>query len=142
MKSGIERVVLDQARSLEGLQILLAEDQIEEAEILTLMLENAGAKITRVVYAYQVLEALKRFNPDVFICDIRLPDVNGDLLIQQIRSQTYSHHYLPAIAITAYIRDTSRERILEAGFDYFLPKTYDFDALVGAVLDVLGNAKS
>ncbi len=142
MKSGIERVVLNQVRSLEGLQILLAEDQIEEAEILTLMLESAGAKITRVAYAYQVLETLRRFDPDVFICDIRLPDMNGDLLIQQIRSQAYSHHYLPAIAITTYVRDVSRIKILEAGFDYFLPKTYDLDALVGAVQDVLDNANS
>jgi CheY-like chemotaxis protein len=138
MSFGLSEATNSQTNSLKGLKILLAEDKSEEAEILTLLLEGAEAQVTRVAYAYQVLEAIRQFRPDVFICDVRLPDMNGDLLIELVRSQIEQPH-LPAIAMTTYVRDVSKTRMLQAGFDYFLPKNYDLEELVEAILEVLGD---
>jgi CheY-like chemotaxis protein len=124
---------------LDGLQILLVEDEADEAEIFTVMLESVGAEVIRVSYAYQALELLNHLTPSVLLCDVRLPDSTGDRLIQQIRSQETASQHLPAIATTVFMRETSGEKMLEAGFDRYLTKTYDPEELVGMILSLVND---
>lgn len=127
-------LITTQDQPLDGLRILLVEDEADEAEIFTVMLEGAGAEVILVRYAYQALELLNHFTPNILLCDVRLPDINGDRLIQQIRANETAPQHLPAIATTVFIRETSGARMLEAGFDRYLTKTYDPEELIGTIL--------
>jgi CheY-like chemotaxis protein len=119
---------------LNGLQVLLVEDEPDIAELLIIMLKDVGAEITLVTSAEEALATLEHQHPDILISNIRLPMHNGDWLIREIRShEPASTPPLPAIAITSYTRDVHAENLLEAGYHWYLPKPHDPDELVAIV---------
>lgn len=119
---------------LDGLTILLVEDELEVAYLLIYLLENLGATVLRAFSATEALEILEQQQPELLICDLRLPDASGLWLIQQIRSRGISPTVLPAIAITSYARDFDQQTALNAGFQRYLPKPIDPNELAREIL--------
>ncbi|WP_416668522.1 response regulator [Egbenema bharatensis] len=109
-------------QSLDGLQILLVDDEADAREFITAVLESYGVGVRAVDSAAAALEELKQFRPDVLMSDIRLPGSDGYSLIRQIRAlEVEQGGHLPAAAITAYL-DEDRARALTAGFEAHLYK--------------------
>jgi CheY-like chemotaxis protein len=107
--------------TLKDLQVLLVEDEPDIAELFILILQEAGAEVIAATYACEALDILKDHNPDLLICNIKLPDQDGDWLIRQVRSlEDQSQRHLPAIAVTSYTRDFCIDQILHAGFEQIL----------------------
>jgi CheY-like chemotaxis protein len=127
-----------QEQDLAGVQVLLVEDEFDVANLLLFILREAGANVVWVMQASEALARLIEFHPDVLVCNIKLPDYDGDRLIQEIRqAESNTTRHLPAIAITSYTRDFVAKRMLEAGFDRFLPKHFDPEQLISTVLDLV-----
>ncbi|MBD1856464.1 MULTISPECIES: response regulator [Leptolyngbya] len=128
----------DQPQPLAGVTVLLVEDELDIADLLLFILGEVGAE---VIWVMQANEALARFHhsrPDILLSDIRLPDYNGDWLIQSIRqAESGTMPPLPAIAITSYTREFSADMILEAGFDRFFPKGIDAEEIISTILDLI-----
>jgi CheY-like chemotaxis protein len=122
----------EQKKPLANRRILLVEDELDIAELLTFILRGAGAEVRVTTYADEALKALEQFQPDLLICNIRLPDHDGEWVIRHIRANESKQ--LPAIAVTSYSRDISDSRMLEAGFQTFLHKPLDPDELVAEAL--------
>ncbi|MBD2307332.1 response regulator [Chroococcidiopsis sp. FACHB-1243] len=109
-------------QALDGLQVLVVDDEADVREFITAVLESQGIRVTAVESAAAALEALERFHPDVLICDIRMPDRDGYSLIRQVRElEAQQGWHIPAAALTAYLAE-AREKAIAAGFESHLHK--------------------
>jgi CheY-like chemotaxis protein len=133
-----QNLCLDSAPTLKSIRVLLVEDEVDIAELLRFILENAGAEVTRLSRATQALSVLQPLRYDILLSDVKLPDYDGEWLIRQIRShQSPSVRQLPAVAVTSYLREASQNSLITAGFDFFLPKLADPDELIAVLFNAL-----
>ena len=118
----IESATFSSLPSLAGLTLLVVEDEADAREMVTLILEQCGAKIIAADSVKQALIEYERLQPDILISDISMPSEDGYALIRQIRNSQNNKSKIPAIALTAYAREEDKQQALKAGFDLHLPK--------------------
>lgn len=119
---------------LEGIQILLVEDEPDVASLLLLILQMSGATVEHYIQAETALLALESSSPNILVSNIMLPIHDGMWLIQQIRNHPRSEiQRLPAIGVTSYDRDVYPSHVLESGFDYFLSKLDSPDIMIEVI---------
>lgn len=119
---------------LDGIRVLLAEDDDDGRHVLTLILEIAGAKVEAVGSVREALSAFDGFRPDVLVSDVGMPDEDGYALIRQVREREMDRGgKTPAIAITGYVSPEDRARLLAAGFQLYLRKPVEPSEIVAAV---------
>ncbi len=129
------------AVSLEQVQILLVEDHHDTRDFLQLILQQSGAHVTAVASVHEALESLEQVNPQVLVSDIGMPIEDGYKLIRKIRDrETCQGQHIPAIALTAYVREEDQSKALEAGFEMHVSKPVEPKELVAAVAQVMGRA--
>jgi PAS domain S-box-containing protein len=120
--------------ALEGVQVLLVEDEQDTRELIRTILEGCGARVTAVASAGAALAALERVKPDVLVSDIGMPGENGHELIKKIRALGPERGgKVPAVALTAYAGPKDRRRALLAGFQTHLAKPVEPDELLAVV---------
>lgn len=126
-------------RSLDGLQVLIVDDEADAREFITAVLETHGISVTAVANAAAALAALEQFRPDVLISDIRMPDENGYSLIRKIRQlEAEKGWHIPAAALTAYLEE-DREKALSAGFESHLHKLAQPTELIEMIVRLAGR---
>jgi PAS domain S-box-containing protein len=109
--------------SLQGLAVLVVEDEADTRDFVTRLLEAHGAKVTAVTSAAEAIDALAASPPDMLVSDIGLPNVDGYDLMKRIRANEHADNdRLPAIALTAYARAEDRTRALMAGYQAHVAK--------------------
>jgi CheY-like chemotaxis protein len=106
--------------SLQGVKILVVEDDEETRDVLSRQQDATGATITAVEDARQAVEVLSSGAIDVVLTDILLRDGTSLDLLASVPSRPRV-----AIAVTAFIDDAPMEQALRAGFDLCLPKPVD-----------------
>jgi CheY-like chemotaxis protein len=120
--------------SLDGLRILIVDDEADARELLQAILEECGAKVAAAGSASEGLALLTTFAPQVLISDIGMPEVDGFAFIEQVRARPAEHGgRVPAIALTAYARVADRTRVLYAGFQSHVPKPVEPAELLAVV---------
>ncbi|MEG3960352.1 CheR family methyltransferase [Microcoleus sp. herbarium2] len=111
--------------SLDGLQILVVDDEPDTRDLLKFVLEKYGAEVLTAASAKAAMAALTE-NPgryDVLISDIGMPEENGYFLIRQVRAlAAEAGGKIPAAALTAYASDQEQEKAIEAGFQTHIAK--------------------
>ncbi|MBW4461853.1 MAG: PAS domain S-box protein [Nodosilinea sp. WJT8-NPBG4] len=123
---------------LSNLQILLVDDETDAREFQTFLLEQSGARVTAVASGFEALQSLDRSIPDVLISDVGMAEMDGYMLIQQIRSRPHDRGgIIPAIALTAYARDFDQQKALQAGFQTHITKPVEPALLVGEIAKLL-----
>lgn len=127
-----------QASNLQGIKILLVEDEPDSRDLMVLILEEAGASLVTAASANAALDALSHNSFDVLLSDIGLPDMDGYRLLQQARLMT-SGKGLPAIALTAYAGEINRQMALASGYQQHLSKPIEPDALISTVLELMSR---
>jgi signal transduction histidine kinase/ActR/RegA family two-component response regulator len=121
-------------QKLNGLSVLVIDDDTDSRELLEYVLTNSGAQTTPAGNAKDALELAKNEIFDLIISDIGLPDEDGYSLIRRLRKDTASKsNQVPAIALTAYAREEDRVKCLEAGFQSYLAKPVDLQKLILAI---------
>src|SRR5229473_1359931 len=124
---------------LDGLQVLLVDDDRDTLQVLTALLTASGAKAETASSASEALEALQRYKADVLILDLAMPHQDGYSLIRKIRaSETEGLRQTPAIALTARVRVEDRAQALKAGFNLFIPKPVEPNELIPAIANLAG----
>jgi CheY-like chemotaxis protein len=121
------------SRLLSGMQILAVDDHEETLDLLAALLEQEAAIVRRCRSAAEALNALDDFDADVLIADIAMPREDGCMLLQRMHERG---KLMPAIAVTACVRREDRARILDAGFDLFLPKPIDPAILIRSLFQI------
>jgi PAS domain S-box-containing protein len=108
---------------LEGVHILVVEDDDDARELLVHVLERCKARVSAASNVPEALETLDRAPPDVIVSDIGLPGEDGYAFIKQVRTRPPERGgRAPAIALTAYARVEDRTKALLAGFNTHVPK--------------------
>jgi PAS domain S-box-containing protein len=131
--------------SLEGVSVLLVDDQEEARDALQVLLQQAGATVvaldsgvTAVAYLRDIDMAAR---PNVLVCDIAMPLQDGYLTLQQIRAHEKENPVLtrlPAIALTAFTQREDKIRVLSSGFQVHLAKPADAGELI-SIIDMLAR---
>ena len=130
------------APSLRGIRTLLVEDEQDTRELLKFILEGAGATVTEASSAKEGWEAFKKQGFDIMICDIGMPEEDGYSLMRRIRTLAPSEGgSVPAVALTAYVRNEDRVQVLRAGFQIHLAKPVEPNELI-VVTHSLANRPS
>ena len=129
--------------TLEGLQILVVDDEADALELLNTILQNNGADVIAVASVNQaltIIETATDRSPDVLVSDIGMPDEDGYSLISKLRQlEAQRGGRLPAIALTAYAASDDRRQALLAGFQMHLTKPVDAAELVAVVASLTGR---
>lgn len=119
---------------LNGVRVLVVDDEADSQEFITFVLKQAGAIVTTTATASEALIALTQSQPDVIVSDIGMPDMDGYKLMQRIRSLSPEQGgNIPAIALTAYAGDFNQQQALAAGFQLHLSKPTELEQLVDAI---------
>lgn len=127
-----------QPLSLQGMHILVVEDEADTRDLLAFILTQAGAKVTTVAAAAAALDSLLEAIPDVLLSDIGMAGMNGYNLMRQIRSRTPEQGgCIPAIALTAYVGEYDQQQALEAGFQQHLSKPAEPEVLVKTIAQLV-----
>jgi len=131
--STLERTEPESA-TLEGLRILLVDDEDDAREAMAVLLRQAGAHVVAVASAPLALEALGREKLDVLLSDIAMPGEDGYALIAKVRSLPPAQGGgIAAAALTAYATAEDRARVLRAGYHGHFAKPIEPATLVSAV---------
>lgn len=121
--------------SLSGVRVLVVDDDLDMRDIITFSLQQADAEVVTVASAAKAVEALAQFQPDVLVSDIGMPEIDGYMLLRQIRSMPPEQGgRVPAIALTAYAAEFDQKQALKAGFQRHLSKPIEPDIGSYAVL--------
>lgn len=115
-------------------EVLLVEDNLINQKLSRLMLERRGFKVTVVGNGQDALEALAKHSYAVVLMDIRMPVMDGLETIKRIRAEPALRSSL-VIATSAGFLDVEKAQALDAGFDHFLTKPVDYDALQNILFD-------
>ncbi|MDZ8071047.1 MAG: ATP-binding protein [Nostoc sp. DedQUE08] len=127
---------------LNGLQILVVDDNADTQELIAFILEKSGGQVTAVSSVGEALEALERLKPDVLVSDIGMPDEDGYSLIRKVRAQeTEQGEKILAVALTAFAREEEHSLALEAGFQVHVSKPIEPEELVKVVANLTKNSK-
>ena len=115
-------------RRLAGLTVLLVEDNADTRDVLRLMLETEGADVETAEAGEDGLRAAERRAPDVVLCDIGLPDIDGMEVVRRLRRGL--PRSMRCIALTGYGQAEDVRQAIEAGFDAHLTKPIILDQLL------------
>ncbi|WP_256090962.1 hybrid sensor histidine kinase/response regulator [Nostoc sp. KVJ20] len=123
---------------LNGIRVLVVDDDADSRDFVAFVLEQDGAFVIAVSSAYEALQTLAEVKLDVLVSDISMPDMDGYMLIHQVRNLIPEQGgQIPAIALTAFARNDDQQEALKAGFQIHLPKPLNPEELVAAIAQLL-----
>lgn len=123
---------------LRGLKILIVDDEPDVRQLISFILEEYGATITVVSSAKEALSALNEFLPDILVSDIGMPEMDGYMLIENLRSlPTEKGGTIPAIALTAYAGEYNEQKALSSGFHKHIAKPVEPETLIQAITSLV-----
>ena len=113
----------------ERKKVLIIEDNKDAAESMQLLLEITGNDVKVALNGQEGLAAAQAFDPDIVVCDIGLPGMDGYAVAQAIKTSPFYRPNKRLIALTGYGQDEDKTRALQAGFDAHLTKPVNLDQL-------------
>jgi CheY-like chemotaxis protein len=130
----------DSLPALIGLKVLAVDDEADARELLSIALEQYGAEVQTYGSTVEALEALKQFKPDILVSDIGMPEEDGYMFIEKVRSLAPEDGgSIPAVALTAYARAEDRLHALSAGYNMHVPKPVDPTELAVVIASLTGR---
>lgn len=136
--AAVDDTRIDELPSLEGVAVIVVDDDPHAREVIATILSARGARVTATGSARQALEAIATELPDVIVSDIAMPGEDGYSLMRKIRALDPDRGgQIPAIAVTAYASARDSLAALAAGFHRHLPKPVVPAELVNAVGEAL-----
>jgi signal transduction histidine kinase/ActR/RegA family two-component response regulator len=126
--------------SLDGLRVLLVDDEPEARQIISTVITRTGAEVRSCESAHEALAKLAEWKPDVILSDIAMPEQDGYSFIRQVRSLPRDKGGdTPAAALTAYARDIDRRQALAAGYQMHIAKPIGASQLITMIARLAGR---
>jgi PAS domain S-box-containing protein len=127
--------------ALDGLKVLIVDDEADTREVLKVMLAESGLEVTTAASAEEALELLESWQPKLLVSDIGMPGEDGYSLIRQVRQLSPAEGgSIPAVALTAYSREEDRKQVLSAGFQMHVAKPVEPAELLKAIATLTEQA--
>jgi PAS domain S-box-containing protein len=124
---------------LDGLRVMIVDDEPDVRRLLIKVLGSAGAIVTSLGSAAEAMAQLAAAKPQVLISDIAMPEQDGYDLIRQVRAAGLTARDLPAVALTAFAHKDERRRALLAGFQMHVAKPVDPNDLTAVIATLAGR---
>ncbi|MDB5214030.1 MAG: Chemotaxis protein methyltransferase CheR [Myxococcaceae bacterium] len=122
---------------LADVHVLVLDDEEDMRDLISMILEHAGARVTRVNTVEAALKALAIECPHVAVSDLAMPGEDGYAFVKRVRAaDDVMLRNLPLVAMTAYARAEDRHRVLAAGFQRHVAKPIEPAELVEALAEV------
>lgn len=143
------RVVHGRNERLEGLWVLVVDDDPDSRELMRAVLEASGAKVTTCGSCEEALAllfdkatfALRRRQPDLIVADLAMPGQDGFDLIRALRRiEATRGGAIPALAVSGFAGEEARSQSLAAGYQEHLSKPVPMDELVAAIARLVGSS--
>ena len=139
MGNVVVETVDQKVHSLEGLDVLIVEDQEDTLLLLSTIFRREGATVTTAESASEALQSAVMKRPHIIVSDIGMPETDGYQLLEQLRLLPGLSD-VPAIAISGYASEEDRGRALAAGYLALVPKPVDIDVLFTLIQDLKAPA--
>jgi signal transduction histidine kinase/ActR/RegA family two-component response regulator len=137
-----EKTAVDGA-TLDDVRVLVVDDEADAREMVAATLRRTGAHVMTASSVADAVDALRTFRPDVLLSDIAMPGEDGFALIRQVRGRpAAAGGDLPAVALTAYARESDGTRVLAAGYHAHLAKPIDPSRLVGCLAGLVAARRA
>ena len=128
------------SRILEGLRILVVDDEADSRDLVKAILTGCGAEVNCCESAADGIKAVREWKPDLLVSDIGMPGEDGYSLIKKVRNlRSKRAKQLPAIALTAYATKEDKARALSVGFQMHVAKPIEPETLVMSIASVVGR---
>ena len=118
---------------LEGLRLLVVDDEEPAREVLRAVLEAEGASVFAASSADEAWRRIDEWRPDAMLVDIGMPVVNGFTFVEQLRTRSDVGETIPVAALTGYVSEEDRARALRVGFQAYLVKPVDPAELIHTI---------
>ena len=126
-----------QLASLDGLRVLVVDDEPDVRDLVATILRQSGAAVTAVRSASEAIEAFATVTPNIVVSDIEMPGEDGYSLIRKLRAGSLpGGRTVPAIALSAYAGPGDRMRALDAGFQLHVSKPVEPAELVAVLANL------
>ena len=127
---------------LADVHVLVLDDEEDMRDLISMILEHAGARVTRVNTVDAALKALAADLPNVAVSDLAMPGEDGYAFVRRVRGASDELlRALPLVAMTAYARAEDRHRVLEAGFQRHVAKPIEPVELVEALAEIAASTR-
>lgn len=113
-------------------RILVIEDNPANMELMVYLLNAYGYQAMTATDGLSGLAVARRERPNLVLCDVHLPGLNGYGVIAILKSEP-TLASIPVVAVTALAMTGDRERLLNAGFDGYISKPVEPERFVGAI---------
>ncbi len=117
---------------LEGVRILIVDDDRDAREVLKRLLGDCGGVINTAASVQEAMHALAGWTPQILVSDLGMPEKDGFELIARVR-EVFSEAELPAVAVTAFAQDKDRRRALSSGYQAHFAKPIEVQELVASI---------
>jgi CheY-like chemotaxis protein len=117
------------ATALEGVRVLVVDDEMDARELIAAVLAHAGAEVVTAGSSAEGVAKLARFEPTMIISDIGMPIEDGYVFMRRVRAMSAA----PSMALTAFTSEADRARAIAAGYTMHVAKPVDPDVLVTKV---------
>ena len=119
------------------MRILIVEDNPPSLELMSYLLRSFGYSVVTAVDGPSGLAAARHERPQLIVCDVHLPGMDGCELVQALKADA-DLRSVPVLAVTALAMVGDRDRLLSAGFDGYLPKPIDPESFVSTLQQFAG----
>jgi len=130
----IKQSNLQENKLLDGIKILVVEDDQDSREVLQLFLEQNGAIVKSAASANKAMSLLRENDselPNIIVSDLAMPDIDGYSLIKQIRSLPKEKgSKIPALALSAFASSENKQKAISAGFQKYHTKPFEPDGII------------
>ena len=138
------RLANESERILDGLKILLVDDDPDTRDLVSAILTRCGGQVRTICSAAEAIREFDDWNPDLLVSDIGMPHEDGYSLIKKLRKlESKRAREIPALALTAYATDDDRLLALSTGFQMHIAKPVEPKTLIDSIAAILGrNSRS
>jgi len=140
--SGGQPALVPPSSALQGIRILVVDDDDDTRESIADALDAFGADVAQASSAAEAFDAVRRAPPQVLLSDIGMPGEDGYALLRRIRAlPAHEGGSVPAVAITAFARPDDISKAKAAGFQLHLAKPIAFEPLVDAIRACIATSR-
>ena len=140
--SGEESLRYRPSMALDGVKVLVVDDEPESLLLLDAVLSGSGAVVRTSTSAREGFREYQSWRPDVLVSDIGMPGENGYDFVKRVKAWAReTGDWVPAVALTAYARAEDRMKALAAGFHMHVPKPVEPAELITVILNLIDRPK-
>jgi CheY-like chemotaxis protein len=123
-----------------NLRVLIVEDNPQNLELMCFLLESAGHSALTARNGLEGLTKSERENPDLIICDLQMPGLDGFGMLERVRANPRLRA-IPCVAVTALAMPSDRDRVMTSGFCGYVSKPIEPRTFVGLLESLWSGAR-